>query len=81
MEAEGSFPCSQERPIFLTLIQMHPDYTFPPYFPTTHSNIIFPSTLVLPTNLFLSDSPTTILYALHVPNYTQEKCTHINVKG
>jgi hypothetical protein len=32
------------QPLVLVLSQMHPDHTFPSYFPKIHSNIILPST-------------------------------------
>jgi hypothetical protein len=41
MEIEGPFPCSQGP---ATDTYPDPDSSFPPYFPTIHSHIIFPST-------------------------------------
>jgi len=41
---------------------MHPLHTFPPYFPNTLSNMIFPSTPRSTSCLFFPGIPTTILY-------------------
>jgi len=49
-------------PLVLILGQTHPVHTFPLYFLTIHSNIIFPSCLGLPSGLFPSGLPTKILY-------------------
>jgi hypothetical protein len=51
---EGSLPCLPEPPLVTIPCQNNQVHTFPPYFPKIHSNIKFPSMLMLMSYYFFS---------------------------